>query len=490
MHRAKDNVLWMRGNKDGKGLWGLLKDGLSIKAVGVTDVASDDNGEIYVATHDALYKIDNNELVEFFDAGAKYMACDKRGFLWFVPMPPPGVPQVQSNLLIKFNMKTKTYFKLAPVNCPIKGDIRKIVVDNNNVKYILTAEGIYIIDDAPLKDLDWNIITAENNGAEALNENYWEALSKGENGNYVALVQDKKFGLLFFQDNQWTPMETYDKPRGFYEIKDIVKQNEKIYLVTSYGFYRLENDKFEQMKNFDKKQFSDRISAVLKDDENNLWIGSNKGIAKFDGANYTYFNKKNTPELAEESILSICSDRDKRIFFGTTDGLAVLDKNEWAFYDKKSGLDNKKVVAVASNSKGQTFIATASLMKGTGVINVYEEGELRNEPLPENILVTKMLVDKHDNLWIKAHASLVCRKANGEYITYDFKNSPIPKHLVIKNIFLFEDELRVLIDEYVFDKNDGLPQHTKPAELFGMDVNKFQLNTFIPIKQVLIYDIK
>jgi hypothetical protein len=491
LHRDKNNTLWTRGNQDGKGLWGLLDGKLRLKATGVTDVASDDNGEIYVSTHNALYKIDDdNELVKFMDAGAKYMACDKRGFLWFVPMPPPGVPQIKSNLLIKYNVKTDTYFKLAPENCPIKGEIRKIVVDNNNVKYILTDDGIYIIDDAPLRDIDWNIITAENNGQEVLNENYWEALFKGTNGNYVALVQDKQFGLLFFQDNQWSPMQMHDKPRGFYTTNDVVEQNEKIYIATSYGFYRLENDRFEEMKNFDKKQFSNRINVVLKDDENNLWLGSNKGIAKFDGTNYTYFNKKNTPELMNESVLSICSDRDKKIFFGTTDGLAVLDKGDWTFYDKKSGLDNKKVVAVASNSKGQTFIATNSTWKGTGIINVYEEGELRNEPLPETILVEKMLVDKYDNLWIKAHASLVCRKAGGEYITYDFKNSPIPKNLIIKNIFLFEDELRVIIDEYASDKDDGLPKHTQPATLFGMDVNKFQLNTFIPIQQVLIYNIK
>jgi ligand-binding sensor domain-containing protein len=491
LHRAKNNTLWMRGNQNGRGLWGLLRNELRLIANNVMDIASDDNGEIYVATNNALYKIDNeNQLVKFLDMGATYMACDKKGFLWFVPAQQPG-SEAKPDMLIKYNLKTDTYFKLFPENYPVSGKIRKIVVDNNNVKYILAdnKDGIYIIDDAPLKDENWNIIVA-GDGVEVLNENYWEALFKGKDGNYVSLVQDKKLGLMFFQNNQWTPVKTYDKPRGFYNIKDIVEQNEKIYLVTSYGFYRLENDRFEQMADFDKKQFSNRISAVIKDDENNMWLGSNKGIAKFDGMNYTYFNKKNTPELAEESILSICTDRDKKIFFGTANGLAVQDNGNWTFYDKKSGLDSKKIAAVASDSKGQTFIAAVSLLGVTDVISIYEEGRLRNEPLPKKILIEKMMVDKYDNLWIQARTLLVCRKAGGEYISYDFKNSPIPKDLVIKNIFLFEDEIRVIIDEDVFDKSDGLPDHSRPMPLLGMDVTKFQLNTFISTRQVLIYNIK
>jgi hypothetical protein len=492
IHRAKDNTLWVRGNKDGQGLWGLLQGELRLKAIGVMDVASDDNRDIYVSTKDALYKIDNdNELVKLPDMGSgfKYMTCDKKGFLWLVPMPPQSTLQVKPNVLIRYNLKANTYFPLMVENCPIKGEIRKIVVDNNNVKYILTDEGIYIIDDASPKDIYWNIITAGNNGAEVLNDNYWETLYKGEDGHYISLVQDKKLNLRSFQNNQWTSIGTYDRPRGFYIINDIAEQNNKIYLATNYGFDCLEDGRF-QTKEYDKKQFSNRINAMLKDDENNLWLGSNKGIAKFDGTNYTYFNKKNTPELTNESIVSMCSDRDKKIFFGTENGLAVWDKDTWTFYDKKSGLDSKKIVAVVSNNKGQTFIASSSLLGGTGVINIYEAGELHSEPLPEKILVKKMLVDKHDNLWIQAHTSVVCRKADGKYITYDFKNSPIPKNLVVKNIFLFEDELRVIIDEDELKKDDGLPKHTRPMDIFGMDVNEFQLKTFMPMKQVLIYDIK
>jgi hypothetical protein len=491
LHRGKNQTLWMRGNIDRTDLWKLHTGTLRYVAGNVTAMASDDDGEIYVATNNALYKIDDyGELVKLRDVGARYMVCDKKGFLWFVPIQ-QVVPPAKPDVLIKYNPKTGAFFRLTSENCPIKGAIGKIVVDNNNVKYILTrgVDGIYIISDAPVSNEDWEIITTEN-GSEVLNENYWEALYKGENGNYISLSQDKKFGLMFFENNQWTPVKTYDKPRGFFEINDIVEHNEKIYLAARYGFYRLENDRFEMLKDYDKKQLSYRINAVLKDDENNLWLGSSKGIAKFDGEQYTYFNKKNTPALADESILNICSDRDKKIFFGTTDGLAVLDKDNWTFYDKKTGLDSKKVVAVASNSKGQTFIASVPFIGTTNVISIYEGGQLHNESLPEKILVEKMLVDNHDNLWIQAHASLVCRNADGKYIYYDFKNSPIPKDLVIKDIFLFEDELRVLIDEYALDKDDGLPKYTQPANVFGMDVNKFQLNTFISTKQVLIYDTK
>jgi hypothetical protein len=153
-------------------------------------------------------------------------------------------------------------------------------------------------------------------------------------------------------------------------------------------------------------------------------------------------------------------------------------------------LDSKKVTAVASNSKNQTFIVCTGFFGTTDVISIYEDGKLRQENLPEKVVAKQMLVDKYDNLWISGHSTLLCRKANGEYVLYNSGNSPIPKNLIIDYMFLFGDELRLIIDEDELDKDDGLPKSVHPTGSLGVQrgPGEKQLGTFISTEQVLIYD--
>ncbi|MDR0573558.1 MAG: hypothetical protein LBG96_05925 [Tannerella sp.] len=494
LHLAKNHTLWARGNQDGKGLWRLSAGEWKFMATNVSDITSGENGEIYFSTDESIYRIDSDDQTEeVAPARAHYMTVDKKGYLWFVPVQ-RAVSYAKPDVLVRYDLKTNTYFKMAAAKCPVEGAVRKIVVDSNNTKYILTENptGIYIINDSKPQYEGWTVITAEYDTPEVLDENYWKALWQTQDGKYVALLQDKKIHLRSFQNGQWTPEGTYDRPPGFYEITDVFDKNGQMYFATNRGLYRLENGKSEPATEWDKKQFPYKLTAVARDSENNLWAGSDKGIAKFDGASYTFFNKKNTPALTEESIRAICIDRDNKLFFGTTGGLVVKDRDEWTFYDKKSGLNNKKVAALASDSRGKTFIVTTGLLGTAEVINIYEDGQLRQESLPEKILLKTISIDQYDNLWIAGTSpQLICRKSNGEYILFDSKNSPMPKSLLIRNMFIIGDELRLIIDESSVGRDDGLPKTTHAAGAFSplSGPDAVRLNTFISPQQVLIYDI-
>jgi hypothetical protein len=116
---------------------------------------------------------------------------------------------------------------------------------------------------------------------------------------------------------------------------------------------------------------------------------------------------------------------------------------------------------------------------------------LSKESFPEEVVVNQMLVDRYDNLWIAGHSTLLCRKANGEYVLYNPGNSPLQKSLVIQKMFLFGDELRLIIDESSLDKDDGLPKNFhSPGILRPLkEPDPSRLKTFIVPQQVLIYDI-
>lgn len=485
MHRASNYALWMR-DQNKNGLWRLSGGAFELIEDNVASITVDSKGRIYTASNEGIYQTDEaNKLTELFSTAARYIHCDSEDYLWVAPT------SQNENILYRYNLKTKVTFRLNGSNCPIEGRINKILSDGNNIKYIWTQTGIYILNDSKPKYDGWNMITADFNSQEELDNNYWDVLLNQEGGNYTAFRKGNKVDMINMRDGQWTVVKTYDRADGLFEIGNVFEKNNQIHFANKFGLYLVDENKIEPVKEWDKKEFSQQINVVITDKNGIIWFGTNKGIAKFENNTYTFFNKKNTPALKSESIISMCSDSDGNVFAGTSNGLAVWNKTEWTFYDKDTGLSNKKVVAVESNSKGQTFIVTTSMLNETKVIDIYENGKITVETLPEKIGLTSALVDNHDNLWMKVGCHLSCRKADGEYVFYNPKNSPLQKDLQIKRMFVFADELRLIISETASQANTGIskPQTTTtPAPTIGPD--KAKLKTFVAPQQVLIYNTK
>src|SRR6266850_1758159 len=53
-----------------------------------------------------------------------------------------------------------------------------------------------------------------------------------------------------------------------------------------------------------------RISCLQQTRDGYLWIGTWFGLARFDGARFTVFNKFNTPELVDDAITALAEDAD------------------------------------------------------------------------------------------------------------------------------------------------------------------------------------
>jgi ligand-binding sensor domain-containing protein len=203
----------------------------------------------------------------------------------------------------------------------------------------------------------------------------------------------------------------------------------------------------EQVKDINLKSIAKYTYALATDKNNNLWIGSGDGLAKYDGKEYTYYNKK-TDKVGLPSVFvnTICASGDE-IFVGTNDGLSVLSGETWKFYDKKAGLENKRVPTIAANSKGQVFIFSQAVLSATTVLNIYENGELKSEKMPQKSGgITKMVTDADDNLWMVGPQTLTCRKANGEYVYYnENKDFPVKGDLEITDIAVYDGKVHLSV---------------------------------------------
>ena len=56
------------------------------------------------------------------------------------------------------------------------------------------------------------------------------------------------------------------------------------------------------------------IRAIAQTREGYLWLGTQVGLARFDGIRFQVFDRRNTPELVHDHILSLAATKDGDLF--------------------------------------------------------------------------------------------------------------------------------------------------------------------------------
>ena len=62
-----------------------------------------------------------------------------------------------------------------------------------------------------------------------------------------------------------------------------------------------------------------------------MWIGTQNGIAKFDGNNWTVYDETNSPLQTIPDIYTMSFDNSNILWFGHYYGVGKLNDNLWSF---------------------------------------------------------------------------------------------------------------------------------------------------------------
>jgi len=102
-----------------------------------------------------------------------------------------------------------------------------------------------------------------------------------------------------------------------------------------------------------------KIQAITQTREGYLWIGTSGGLVRFDGVRFVVFDRSNTPELRDDSILSLCPARDGSLWIGTEGGgLVSMKAGAFRNYNANEGLSNGFVRAIAQDHAGHLWVGT------------------------------------------------------------------------------------------------------------------------------------
>ena len=134
--------------------------------------------------------------------------------------------------------------------------------------------------------------------------------------------------------------------------------------------------------------------AITQDRQGYLWVGTQAGLARFDGVRFTAFNPENTPGLAGVWITDLYVDPGNRLWVATYRGLTLHENGKFRVIPLRGAgatdtLDTRDIEALPS---GAIMVAAPD-----GVYEATEDGLVLRHRLahPANVLMAR-----DDELWV------------------------------------------------------------------------------------------
>jgi len=98
--------------------------------------------------------------------------------------------------------------------------------------------------------------------------------------------------------------------------------------------------------------------ALARTPDGYLWVGTQEGLARFDGVRFTVFDSNNEPAIPNRSIYVLFVDRTGRLFVGTPAGIAVLENGRFTKFNRVPELEHVPIHAITEGKEGRFWVGT------------------------------------------------------------------------------------------------------------------------------------
>lgn len=129
-----------------------------------------------------------------------------------------------------------------------------------------------------------------------------------------------------------------------------------------------------------------------------LWLGTLKGLVRFDGVSFTVFDENNTPGLKSSRIVHLFEDSRSNLWVGTeTAGIALIKEGRVIDTGIGAGSAEGRLTAACEDSTGAVWLYTAD-----GRFCRYQDGNMKTAPFGAHYLsVYRGLVAENSGpVWI------------------------------------------------------------------------------------------
>lgn len=177
------------------------------------------------------------------------------------------------------------------------------------------------------------------------------------------------------------------------------------------------------------------IFSLNLDSNGIVWAGSNKGLLKFNGNNFTIYDTINSP-MKSNLVVSITKDFSENIWMATIGNNASIMKfdgvNIWNYYNQyNTNIYSGTQLCITTDKTNNIWAHFRKLLKYDG--NSWQTFDSTNSPFKDGT-GWEIFVDKYNNKWISKDFQGIFKytENNNTWINYTTQNSGLPLGYVRK----------------------------------------------------------
>lgn len=266
----------------------------------------------------------------------------------------------------------------------LKGaELKKVVVDYNEIVYVLTDKGLYrdYNENEISKDMFYRLLATKNPVDISVQEEtgylYYlyadEFLTNAHAGTIYEYFPEGKYQkILVNKEDQVlligaTEAALYQRTKKIDDLKlpkgDLIEVyvfNGQFYYLTSEAIYKLENG------DWNKLHGGENITAITFI-QNEVFVGTTDGYYSINLFNGEVISKKNN-KLPVPNITEI-QQVGSQLWFGSDNGAFLKEPEKFRYFAGGRWLDNNDVVDITSDGKGDVYFLTSTGLNKVKYIN-------------------------------------------------------------------------------------------------------------------------
>jgi len=314
---------------------------------------------------------------------------------------------ITSALLFKEENEDTLKQFISPDSMPIQ-NVHRITKDKSGNIWVLSNSGLFKIDTKEKLSRMHNSFLEE----EAKKNNEYPTDIKFDKDGYMWLTSSK--GHLYQFDSNFSAHKAFTPPGNLYDYFDAMTfdKYENIWIGTDHGLIKFDKQagEFEVFKNESKKQFGTTFIHELQFDAfGTLWIATvTQGLLKYEERavfkSYSY-NKDDKNSITPEWANTICETADGKIWIATSgaaSGISELDLHAntiRTFFYKSTFPGSWVTYGAFENSPGELLINTN---KGNWQFSTKTNSTKKIElnGVPDSVAINQFYKDSKGNFWL------------------------------------------------------------------------------------------
>ncbi|MEM6261755.1 MAG: two-component regulator propeller domain-containing protein [Bacteroidota bacterium] len=144
-----------------------------------------------------------------------------------------------------------------------------------------------------------------------------------------------------------------------------------------------------------------QVRAILQDKQGYLWLGTHRGVSRFDGREFLNFEpSQKSDELIGTFISGILEDQKGNLWFASDQGLSKYDGLRFTNFQQQDGLSSNRILCLHQRTNGDIWIGTRE-----AGLTIYKNGTFTKNPIRWPVSQVKrsinsILEDQNNTIWL------------------------------------------------------------------------------------------